>query len=68
MVVNTSPAVTVVSTDDIAERAYTIYVDRGRTHGFDREDWLRAERELTTARRDPVERPATKARGQRKSG
>lgn len=40
----------VVSEDDIAERAYAIYVDRGKGDGFDREDWIRAERELTTPR------------------
>jgi len=36
-----------VSVDDIAARAYQIYMDRGRADGFDREDWLRAECELT---------------------
>ena len=41
-----SPAFIIVSADDIAERAYEIYVDRGYADGFDREDWLRAEREL----------------------
>ena len=67
MAVNgTSPALIVVSTDDIAERAYTIYLDRGRTDGFDREDWLRAERELKTARRRPEAQSATKVRGTRK--
>ena len=45
-----SSAITVVSADDIAERAYQLYVDRGRADGFDREDWLRAERELDTLR------------------
>jgi DUF2934 family protein len=41
-----SPAFIIVSADDIAERAYEIYADRGYADGFDREDWLRAEREL----------------------
>ena len=41
-----SPAFVVVSAADIAARAYELYVDRGRAPGFDREDWLRAEREL----------------------
>ena len=40
------PAFVLVSRDDIAERAYAFYVARGCTNGFDREDWLRAEREL----------------------
>jgi hypothetical protein len=41
-----SPAFVIVSANDIADRAYEIYVDRGCADGFDREDWLRAEREL----------------------
>ena len=40
------PAFIVVSAADIAERAYGFYLERGRADGFDREDWLRAEREL----------------------
>ncbi len=55
-----SPGVIVVSADAIAERAYQIYVDRGRADGFDREDWLRAERELKAAH--PPGLPATKLR------
>jgi hypothetical protein len=42
------PAFVIVSAKDIAKRAYEIYVDRGYADGFDREDWLRAERELKT--------------------
>jgi hypothetical protein len=45
-----SPAYSVVSVDDIAERAYGIFVARGCADGFDREDWLRAERELNARR------------------
>jgi hypothetical protein len=41
-----SPAFIVVSADDIAERAYGFYLDRGCADGFDREYLLRAEREL----------------------
>jgi hypothetical protein len=44
-----SPAFLIASADDIAERAYQFYVDRGRADGHDREDWLRAERELHAA-------------------
>ena len=40
------PAFIIVSATDIAQRAHELYVDRGCAHGFDREDWLRAEREL----------------------
>jgi hypothetical protein len=62
MVKNTaSPALIVVSVDDIAARAYQIYMDRGRADGFDREDWLRAESELKAAHRSHL--PARKRRG-----
>jgi hypothetical protein len=33
---------------DIAKRAYEKYEARGRTHGFDREDWIAASHELIT--------------------
>ncbi len=36
-----------VSTQDIAHRAYELYVRRGSGPGKDVEDWVRAERELT---------------------
>jgi DUF2934 family protein len=42
----TLPAFIIVSVEDIAKRAYEMYVERGRADGFDREDWRRAEREL----------------------
>jgi len=32
--------------DEIARRAYEIFEQRGREHGHDLDDWLRAEREL----------------------
>ncbi|MGB0036612.1 MAG: DUF2934 domain-containing protein [Candidatus Acidiferrales bacterium] len=32
--------------EEIEQRAYQIYVDRGSAEGKDREDWLQAEREL----------------------
>lgn len=32
--------------DQIAERAYAIYLERGGEHGLDEDDWLQAEREL----------------------
>jgi hypothetical protein len=47
MVKNTSsPTFIAVSDNPIAERAYEIYVERGRVDGFDWDDWLAAEREL----------------------
>ena len=42
----TLPGFIVVSENDIAKRAYQLYTARGCANGFDREDWLRAEREL----------------------
>jgi Protein of unknown function (DUF2934) len=34
--------------DDIAQKAYERYLNRGATDGRDFEDWIEAERELTT--------------------
>lgn len=39
--------VTVASREEIAVRAYERFCARGYVHGFDVEDWLAAERELT---------------------
>lgn len=36
--------------EEIAMRAYQIYLDRGGTEGNPTDDWLRAERELTEGR------------------
>jgi len=33
----------------IAKRAYELYIARGKEHGRDQDDWLCAERELSTA-------------------
>jgi hypothetical protein len=33
---------------EIRRRAYEIYLERGAHHGHELEDWLQAERELTT--------------------
>ncbi len=49
---NALPASTMVSVEDIAKRAYELYLERGRADGFDREDWLRAERELKAPSHD----------------
>ena len=35
-----------ISAQQIADRAYAIYLDRGCHDGFDRDDWFQAEREL----------------------
>jgi hypothetical protein len=37
---------TTMTDDAIARRAYGLYEGRGREHGRDLDDWLRAEREL----------------------
>jgi hypothetical protein len=58
MVNNTAlPAFIVLSVEDIARRAYEMYIERGRADGFDREDWRRAERELVVhGRNGEIER------------
>lgn len=40
----------------IAARAYELYLARGGAHGSDWEDWLNAEREVTSSRSDTEER------------
>ena len=37
-----------VTEDDIAHRAYELYLARGREDGQDVDDWLQAERELNS--------------------
>ena len=34
------------SREEIARRAYELYLDRGGSEGSEQEDWLQAEREL----------------------
>ena len=34
------------SQEEIQHRAYELYVERSCIHGWDQDDWLRAEREL----------------------
>lgn len=36
-------------TEAIAQRAFELFLARGREHGHDLEDWLQAEREFATA-------------------
>lgn len=40
-----------VSHEEIARRAYLLYLERGGQHGYDLTDWLRAEAELAGAAR-----------------
>jgi hypothetical protein len=35
------------SQEEIARRAYEIFEHRGSVHGYDLDDWLQAERELS---------------------
>jgi hypothetical protein len=46
--------------DDIALRAYHIYIERGCTPGNPFDDWVRAERELTESPIKPRSKPAPK--------
>ena len=39
-----------VSPDEIAQRAYELFMSRGGAHGSDLDDWLIAESELMRAR------------------
>jgi len=41
--------------EEIARRAYDLYLQRGGEHGKDVEDWVRAEKELSD---EPVTGPA----------
>ncbi|PYT74353.1 MAG: hypothetical protein DMG41_34815 [Acidobacteria bacterium] len=48
------------SGEDIARRAYELYIQRGGDHGKDVEDWVRAERELSDGpRAGPAKTRAT---------
>lgn len=40
--------------EDIAVLAYSYWLERGQPDGSAEEDWLRAERELTTQRQQPA--------------
>ncbi len=51
---------TAASLDAIADRAFHYYAARGGEHGHDLEDWLRAERELTTAAAPARKRATTR--------
>jgi hypothetical protein len=41
--------------EQIAERAYDLYLARGERHGHDIDDWLRAEAELREAQGKAME-------------
>jgi len=48
-VANAKPANRVPTYDQIAQRAYELFLARDGTHGQDIKDWLRAEQELQAA-------------------
>ncbi len=43
----------VVAYEEIADRAYRRYLERGSTDGYDIDDWLAAEQELARERSEP---------------
>jgi Protein of unknown function (DUF2934) len=45
-----TPATAVELEEQIRRRAYELYEQRGRIHGFDVDDWLQAENEVLDAR------------------
>jgi DUF2934 family protein len=47
------PSMTRETHEEIARRAYEIYVSRGGNHGFDLADWLQAESQVTTITQRP---------------
>lgn len=49
--------------EQIQERAYEIYIQRGQHDGLDLEDWFQAEKELTIS-----DRNRSRLVGRRKSG
>ncbi len=49
------------TTEEIALRAYQIYLERGSAPGNALEDWTRAERELLEKSSKPRRRPAPKS-------
>jgi hypothetical protein len=48
--------------DEIAKRAYELYLARGGAPGHALDDWLEAERQLTTEVDVPVPRPTPSKR------
>ena len=44
------PATAAVLQEQIQRRAYELYEQRGKVHGFDLDDWLQAENEVLDAR------------------
>ena len=47
------------SHEAIAKRAYELYAQRGYQHGYDADDWLQAEAELTRSSAATEEKEST---------
>jgi hypothetical protein len=48
---------------EVARRAYELFLARGAQHGFDHQDWVEAERELSAAsERSPKKSAGTPGR------
>jgi outer membrane protein TolC len=48
--------ITAADRDRIAQRAYELYLERGAADGRDFDDWLLAEREISSSsRREPID-------------
>jgi hypothetical protein len=47
---------------EVARRAYELFLARGAHHGFDRQDWLDAERELSATAEGSSKKGATSRR------
>lgn len=41
-----TPSLQPIMEEEIRRRAYELYEERGRQHGFEQEDWARAEAEI----------------------
>ena len=55
----------VIEEPAIAVRAYELWLERGRPHGSDQEDWFRAEIELKRLRNAAAEGSLASSRGRR---
>ena len=53
--------------DDVARRAYELFLARGAAHGLDLDDWLEAERQLAVRTETPPRQAATATRGRRRT-
>lgn len=49
-----------ISEERISQRAFELFLERGASHGNDREDWFRAESELRESTTSPKRASAEK--------